>query len=85
MLRYSKPGDWVLDQFSGSGTTLVEAKLLNRNAIGVDVNPKSVDLSKENLDFECETSSRIVVRNGDGDGDGHTGSGGLWDDEDFED
>ena len=65
MLRYSKPGDWVLDQFSGSGTTLVEAKLLNRNAIGVDVNPKSVDLSKENLDFECETSSRIVVRNGD--------------------
>lgn len=22
---------------------------------------------------------------GDGDGDGHTGSGGLWDDEDFED
>lgn len=23
--------------------------------------------------------------NGDGDGDGHTGSGGLWDDEDFED
>lgn len=23
--------------------------------------------------------------NGDGDGDGHTGSGDLWDDEDFED
>ena len=23
--------------------------------------------------------------NGEGDGDGHTGSGGLWDDEDFED
>ncbi len=23
--------------------------------------------------------------NGDGDGDGHTGSDGLWDDEDFED
>lgn len=23
--------------------------------------------------------------NGDGDDDGHTGSGGLWDDEDFED
>ena len=23
--------------------------------------------------------------NGDGNGDGHTGSGGLWDDEDFED
>ena len=34
ILRYSKPGDWVLDQFLGSGTTLVEAKLLNRHAIG---------------------------------------------------
>lgn len=25
ILRYSKPGEWVLDQFMGSGTTLVEA------------------------------------------------------------
>ena len=25
ILRYSKPGDWVLDQFSGICTTLVEA------------------------------------------------------------
>ena len=30
ILRYTKPGDWILDQFMGSGTTLVEAKLLNR-------------------------------------------------------
>ena len=37
ILRYSKPKDWVLDQFIGSGTTLVEAKLLNRNAVGVDM------------------------------------------------
>ena len=34
ILRYSKPGDWLLDQFMGGGTTLVEAKLLNRNAVG---------------------------------------------------
>lgn len=65
ILRYSKPGDWILDQFSGSGTTLVEAKLLNRNAIGVDINPQSVSLSETNLKFECETKSRIYVRNGD--------------------
>ncbi len=38
ILRYTKPGDWVLDQFMGSGTTLVEAKLLNRNAVGIDIN-----------------------------------------------
>ena len=64
LLRYSKPGDWILDQFMGSGTTLVEAKLLNRNAIGVDVNPRSVSLSETNLNFKCETQSRIYIRKG---------------------
>ena len=59
ILRYSKPGDWILDQFLGSGTTLVEAKLLNRNAIGIDINPQSVALSEANLNFECDTQSHI--------------------------
>lgn len=65
ILRYSKPGDWILDQFLGSGTTLVEAKLLNRNAIGVDINPQSVFISETNLNFECEIQSKIFIRNGD--------------------
>lgn len=64
ILRYSKPGDWVLDQFMGSGTTLVEAKLLNRNAIGVDINPLSVSLSEANLQFQHKTNSKIFTRNG---------------------
>ena len=48
----------------GSGTTLVEAKLLNRNAVGVDINPQSVSLSETNLQFQCETNSKIFTRNG---------------------
>ncbi len=64
ILRYSKPGDWVLDQFMGSGTTLIEAKILNRNAIGVDINPQSVSISETNLQFQCETNSKIYTRNG---------------------
>ena len=64
ILRYSNPGDWVLDQFVGSGTTLVEAKLLNRNAVGVDINPQSVSISETNLKFQCETNSKIFTRNG---------------------
>ena len=48
----------------GSGTTLVEAKLLNRNAIGVDINPQSVSISETNLQFQCETNSKIFTRNG---------------------
>ena len=64
ILRYSNPDDWVLDQFMGSGTTLVEAKLLNRNAIGVDINPQSVSISEANLQFPYETNAKIYVRNG---------------------
>lgn len=35
----TKPGDVVFDPFAGSGTTLVEANLAGRNAIGNDSNP----------------------------------------------
>lgn len=65
ILLYSKPGDWILDQFLGSGTTLVEAKLLNRNAVGVDINPQSISLSEKNLNFKYETQSNIFIRSGD--------------------
>lgn len=34
---FTKPGDLVMDPFMGGGTTLVEAKLLNRNAVGFDI------------------------------------------------
>ncbi|GIV07202.1 MAG: DNA methyltransferase C1 [Fimbriimonadales bacterium] len=36
---YSRPGECVIDPFMGSGTTLVEAKLLRRPCLGVDINP----------------------------------------------
>lgn len=65
ILRYSDPKDWILDQFMGSGTTLVEAKLLSRNAVGVDINPQSVSISETNLKFQCDTKSKIYIRNGD--------------------
>lgn len=48
----------------GSGTTLVEAKLLNRNAVGIDINPQSVSISETNLQFQCKTNSKILIKNG---------------------
>lgn len=36
---YSMPGDLVWDPMCGSGTTLVEAMLEGRNAVGTDINP----------------------------------------------
>lgn len=49
ILRYSKENDLILDQFSGSGTTLVEAKLLNRNIIGCDINDRALEISRERI------------------------------------
>lgn len=43
---FSKPGDLVLDPFCGSGTTLVEAILAGRKAIGIDLDPLSILISK---------------------------------------
>lgn len=50
--RYSKPKETVLDQMCGSGTTLIECKLLGRNAIGVDINLDHVMLTRDRLDFQ---------------------------------
>jgi len=44
--KFAKKGDIVLDPFCGSGTTLVEARLQNINAVGVDVNGLSCLLSE---------------------------------------
>ncbi|PSN83023.1 DNA methylase [Candidatus Marsarchaeota G1 archaeon OSP_D] len=52
ILRYSKPGETVLDQMCGSGTTLIESKLLGRNAIGVDINPDYIMLTRDRLNFD---------------------------------
>jgi hypothetical protein len=43
---FSRKDDLILDNFVGSGTTLVESKVLGRNAIGVDVNPLACLISK---------------------------------------
>ena len=53
-----------MDQFLGSGTTLIEAKLLNRNGIGIDINPKALSLSKTNLSFHSNSKSQIFLRQG---------------------
>jgi DNA modification methylase len=51
ILRYTQKNDLVLDQMVGSGTTLVECKLLQRRGIGVDINPDAIMVTRNRLDF----------------------------------
>ena len=43
----------------------MEAKLLNRNAVGIDINPQSISISEKNLQFQCETTSKMRIQQGD--------------------
>ena len=66
LLRYSQAGDLVLDQFAGGGTTLVEAKLLNRNIIGVDVNDIALNRCREKIEFEHDgANGKVYLYKGD--------------------
>ncbi|GHU42630.1 hypothetical protein FACS1894190_12190 [Spirochaetia bacterium] len=49
ILASSKENDLVVDPFSGSGTTLRVCQQLNRNCIGIELNPDYVELTKNRL------------------------------------
>jgi len=47
---FSFVGETVLDPFSGSGTTSLAAKNLERNSIGYEINPEFIPFIKEKLE-----------------------------------
>jgi DNA modification methylase len=63
--NFTEKNDLVLDTFIGSGTTLVESKILGRNAIGIDVNPLACLISKVKTTTlqksELEEISKILI------------------------
>ncbi|MDR2526747.1 MAG: site-specific DNA-methyltransferase [Rickettsiales bacterium] len=44
--KFSKENDVIYDPFSGRGTSVLQAALMNRNIISIDINPLSSILSK---------------------------------------
>lgn len=49
IIKYTKENDIVLDQFIGSGTTAIEALLLNRRVIGIDINEKALNICNSRI------------------------------------
>jgi site-specific DNA-methyltransferase (adenine-specific) len=49
ILASTNEGDTVLDPFSGSGTTLRVCQQLNRNGIGIEINPEYIEMTKHRL------------------------------------
>ncbi|HEK86803.1 MAG TPA: methyltransferase domain-containing protein [Candidatus Aminicenantes bacterium] len=61
ILKYSNPGDFVLDYFCGAGTTAIECKLLNRQCLALDINEKAIELAKQKLDFSLSPGQPELI------------------------
>ena len=55
-------GDIVLDPFAGSGTTLVAAKMLNRNYLCFDISKDAVGLTNSRLEELVKTESILLKK-----------------------
>lgn len=64
MRRFTKRGEWVLDAFAGSGTTLIEGQRLGRNTIGIELQPAVAEAARERIAAEPNqhgTLAELVV------------------------
>ena len=63
--RYTKKGDWILDPFMGSGTSLIEAQRMGRNSIGIDLQPEVVREAYDRIQTEQRDDCTVKVAVGD--------------------
>jgi len=49
IMSLTNPGDLVLDPYCGSGTTLVAAEQAGRSGVGIDLNPRALEIGSRRL------------------------------------
>ena len=54
-------GDLVLDMFAGSGSTCVAARAMQRNWIGIDLNPEYCRIARERIRYERVNPTEILL------------------------
>ena len=63
--RYTHKGDWILDPFLGSGTSIIEAQRLQRNSIGIELQPIVAKDAYERVISEENNNSKSKIYVGD--------------------
>ena len=58
----SQEGDTVLDPFMGCGSTIIAAEKLNRNGIGIEIDPKYYEIAEKRLQNYTD-SKEIIINN----------------------
>jgi len=63
ILFFTKRGQWVLDPFLGSGSTLIAAFETGRNAIGIELSEYWANIAKKRLD-EARAQKKLEIYTG---------------------
>ena len=63
LLDCTSIGDWVLDPFLGSGTTCLAAEQVSRRCLGIELEPKFVDVALKRLKERCNLDA-VHVQSG---------------------
>jgi site-specific DNA-methyltransferase (cytosine-N4-specific) len=61
ILAGSKPEDFILDPFLGSGTVGLVAKKLNRKFVGIEINPEYIELAKKRTSLNYQPSFGEII------------------------
>jgi site-specific DNA-methyltransferase (adenine-specific) len=57
--QFSWPGDIILDPWNGSGTVTCAAAKLNRQYIGIEINPSYCRIAKERTDKATRVKTKV--------------------------
>jgi len=59
---FTEEGDWVLDPFMGSGTTIKVAQRMHRNSIGIEIDKKYFDIVNNQIPKKVMTLFDKILR-----------------------